>query len=50
MRIEVNLIIIKRTILSNIIKHFEIINLCFTKLQKNDSNDLFFFFFFLIDN
>lgn len=46
MRIEVNLIIIKRTILSNIIKHFEIINLRFIKLQKNDCNDLFFFFSF----
>lgn len=49
MRIEVNLIIIKRTILSNIIKHFEIINLRFIKLQKSYCNDLFFFFF-LIDN
>lgn len=47
MRIEVNLMLIKRTILSNIIKHYEIVN--FPKLRKNDHNDLFFSFFF-IDN
>lgn len=46
MRIEVNLMLIKRTILSNIIKHYEIVN--FPKLRKNDHNDLFFSFFFLL--
>lgn len=48
MRMEVNLMLTKRTILSNIIKHYEIVNLCFPKLRKSDCNDLFFSFLFFL--